>query len=86
MVLYSSSLTRLGYFWDARGVTAFAVSFTLVYNTFWHCDLRWPLCVARSEGGYLLTYFAVNAGNVVRYPTLRAFVNVMRVGENRDAW
>lgn len=55
MALYLSSLTRLGNFWDARGVTAFVVGFTLVEHTFWHCNLRWPLCVARSEGEGILT-------------------------------
>lgn len=30
--------------------------------------------------------FVLNGGNVVRYPTLIAFVSVLRVGEKSDMW
>ena len=46
---------------------------------------RWPLCVARRDGGYLLSCLTVKDGNVVRYPAEIAFANVARVGEKREA-
>ena len=42
--------------------------------------------MARRDGGYLLIFLTVKAGNVVRYPAEIASANVARVGEKRDAW
>ena len=42
--------------------------------------------MARSEGGYILTCFAVNVGKLVRYPASIDFVSVRRDVENNESW
>ena len=51
----------------AGGVVSklFAVCFWVKRNPCF-CALRWPLWVARSDGGYRFTCLVVNSGKVVR--------------------